>query len=235
MRVALLEDGRIDAEVLMNCLTHAGHTVHLFTNGTDLTTELRHESFDILILDLNTPGMNGLQVLQWVKVQSHLQALPILFVTAEERESNVVEALTHGADDYLVKPIRCAEFLARIQVAVRRTSSCAQPTRNALHVEGWDFDPHSKRVHFQNTEILLSAKEFDLAYFLFSNLGRLLSRGHLLECVWGMSVSVPTRTVDTHISKVRTQCHLFPENGVRLVSVYGYGYRLELIQTKEEN
>jgi len=90
-------------------------------------------------------------------------------------------------------------------------------------------------VHFQNTEILLSAKEFDLAYFLFSNLGRLLSRGHLLECVWGMSVSVPTRTVDTHISKVRTQCDLFPENGVRLVSVYGYGYRLELIQTKEEN
>jgi len=207
----------------------------LFTNGNELTAELRHESFDLLLLDWNTPGMDGNQVLQWVRGQQHLQSLPVLFVTAEDNEANVVAALTNGADDYLIKPARCGELLARIGVAVRRSNFAAQVEQPTLNYADWHFETHDKRVSFQSQEILLSTKEFDLAYFLFANMGRLLSRGHLLECVWGMSVNVPTRTVDTHISKVRTQCRLFPENGLRLVSVYGYGYRLEATQTKEDS
>lgn len=233
MRVALLEDSRVDAEILTHCLSQAGHSVHLFGNGNELTAELRHESFDLLLLDWNTPGMDGNQVLLWVKAQQNLNSLPVLFVTAEDHESNVVTALTNGADDYLVKPVRCGELLARIEVAVRRTNLAAQSVQRVLTYGDWHFEPHDKRASFQQQEIMLSTKEFDLAYFLFANMGRLLSRGHLLECVWGISVNIPTRTIDTHISKVRTQCRLFPENGLRLVSVYGYGYRLEPTPTRE--
>ncbi|GAB4123612.1 MAG: response regulator transcription factor [Sideroxydans sp.] len=227
MRIALLEDNPTDAEPLRQCLTRAGHQVHVYGNGKEITAELRHESFDLLLLDWNTPGMNGHQVLQWVREQANLRNLPTLFVTAEDSELNVVQALNEGADDYLTKPVRCAELMARINAILRRLNLATQSGRPLLEYGDWTFDPRDKRATFRHEEIVLTNKEFDLAYFLFSNMGRLLSRGHLLEAVWGMAVTVPTRTVDTHISKVRTQCRLFPENGMRLVSVYGYGYRLE--------
>lgn len=229
MRIALLEDNPADAEQIRQCLTRAGHQVHTYGNGKEIAAELRHESFDLLLLDWNTPGMNGHQVLQWVREQPALHGLPVIFVTAEDSELNVVQGLNEGADDYLTKPVRCAELMARIAAVLRRLNIATQVARPLLEYGDWTLDPRDKRVHFRHEEVVLTSKEFDLAYFLFSNLGRLLSRGHLLESVWGMAVTVPTRTVDTHISKVRTQCRLFPENGLRLVSVYGYGYRLEAV------
>ena len=227
MRIAVLEDSAADAESVMACLSNAGHDAYLFEDGRRLVNELAHESFDLLVLDWSVPGMDGNQVLKWVRAQAQTQHLPVLFATAHDNELNVVVALTNGADDYLVKPLRCAELLARIESCARRAYA-ANAAKEQLVCGDWHLDRRVRTVHYKSVHIELTQKEFDLVFFLFANSGRLLSRGHLLERVWGLMNEIPTRTLDTHISRIRSKCVLFPENGVRLSSVYGYGYRLEL-------
>jgi len=232
MRIAVLEDSAADAAMIMACLVGAGHDAYLFEDGRRLVNELGHESFDLLLLDWNVPNMDGNQVLKWVRAQPQTQHLPVLFGTAEDNELNVVVALTNGADDYLVKPLRCSEMLARIEASVRRAYS-VNIEKEQVTCGDWRLDRRMRTMHYKQEAIDLTQKEFDLIFFLFANKGRLLSRGHLLERVWGLLNDVPTRTLDTHISRVRSKCNLFPENGVRLSSVYGYGYRLELTNNGE--
>jgi len=229
MRIALLEDNRAEADILRHHLQEAGHFVRRFDNGQSMTADLRHESYDLLLLDRQVPGMDGAAVLQWVRAQPHLDNVPVLFVTAEDNEAAIVGALQQGADDYLIKPVRPAELLARIEAIARRYGMAGKAANHPIAHGPWRLDPSTKQLYLHGRPVELTAKEFELAFFLFSNIGRLLSRGHLLQMVWGMASEVPTRTVDTHISKLRTRCQLFPENGMRLVAVYGYGYRLETI------
>jgi DNA-binding response OmpR family regulator len=228
MRIAVLEDSPADAALISACLTQAEHDVYLFEDGRRLVSELAHESFDMLLLDWVIPGMDGNEVLKWVRAQPHTERLPVLFLTSQSDELNLVVALTNGADDYLIKPFRTAELLARIEACTRRMYA-ANANKEQITYGAWQLHRVQRKISYQEIDIELTQKEFDLVYFLFANSGRLLSRGHLLERVWGLVSDIPTRTLDTHISRIRTKCLLFPENGVRLSSVYGYGYRLELL------
>ncbi len=225
MRIALLEDTETDAARVKDCLATTGHSCHHYNNGKRLISALMHESFDVLILDWNVPGMDGSEVLQWVR-KNLPSPPPVLFVSARDNEMDTVEALVNGADDYLIKPVRCAELLARINTCVRRVYK-AEAATTPFEYGDWTFQPSVRGASFRSEALDLTGKEFELAQFLFRNIGRLLSRGHILESVWGLGKEVPTRTLDTHISRVRLKCKLFPEHGLRLVSIYGYGYRLE--------
>jgi DNA-binding response OmpR family regulator len=207
-------------------LEAAGHDVHVFANGRDFMRVAARESFDLFVLDSNLPDVSGPEVLRWLRSDRN-DATPVVFVTARDAEEDIVAQLTAGADDYIIKPVRHAELLARIDAVLRRARP-AQST-DVLEVGPYRFDLAQKRVALDGEEILLTDKEFDLAVFLFRNLGRLLSRGHLLEAVWGRNPSVATRTVDTHVSRVRGKLQLRPERGFRLVPTYNYGYRLECV------
>jgi len=176
--------------------------------------------------------VNGDSVLAWVRenIRDHV---PVLFATARASEQDIVHALKTGADDYLVKPLRKAEFLARLDALERRTKP--QPrAAERLRVGHFEIDFERRTILRDGAPVELTQKDFDLAAFLFRNVGNLVSRGHILESVWGRSPDLNTRTVDTHVSRLRAKLGLVPENGWRLTAVYQHGYRLETV-TKEAN
>lgn len=226
MRLAVLEDDPAMREVLCEWLAAAGYAVHEFATGRDCMRILARESFDLCLLDLSLPDVRGAEVLRWMR-EDRGDLTPVMFVTASDSEADIVTALRAGADDYLIKPVRRAELLARMEAVLRRVQPVAADRR--LEVGPYAFDPEHKRAQLDGVPLELTEMEFDLALFLFRNIGRLLSRGHLLEAVWGRSAAVATRTVDTHISRVRSKLQLRPERGFRLTPTYSYGYRLERI------
>ncbi|HRD34455.1 MAG TPA: response regulator transcription factor [Rhodocyclaceae bacterium] len=224
MRVSVLEDDPDMRALMVEWLTQAGYVVYEFGTARDFMRLLARESFDLCLLDGNLPDIQGRDVLHWMR-NDRRDLSPVMFVTARDAEEDIVSALHGGADDYVVKPVRHAELLARMEAILRRT----QPALGGeAYVEGpYSFDLKRKCVVVDGVVTELTDKEFDLALFMFRNLGRLVSRGHLLEAVWGRNPSVATRTVDTHVSRVRSKLQLRPEMGYRLTPTYNYGYRLE--------
>jgi DNA-binding response OmpR family regulator len=222
--VALLEDDKDMCAIMRTWLDAAGHDVHEYSNARDFMRIVARESYDLFLLDCNLPDLSGHEVLQWLR-RDRGDKTPTLFVTARDAEEDVVAALQGGADDYMIKPVRQGELLARIDAVMRRARPA--PESSSLEDGAYHFDLAHKQLSVHGESVVLTEKEFELAVFLFRNVGRLLSRGHLLESVWGRSAEVATRTVDTHVSRVRGKLALRPENGFRLTPTYNYGYRLE--------
>ena len=227
MRIALLEDDMAQAEFMLIVLESAEHTCQHFTACTPFLRVLRRETFDLLIIDWVLPDGNGLDVLK--EIRSIIDwPIPVLFATSRSREDDIVQALQSGADDYMVKPVKQYELLARVEALARR----AFPTRDnatTLEIGPYRFDSVQQTVTNAGEPVILTDKEFELAYFLFRNIGRLLSRGHLLQTIWGLQQDINTRTLDTHIFSIRKKLDINPEAGFRIKTVYRHGYRLEKI------
>ncbi|MBC3833636.1 response regulator transcription factor [Undibacterium amnicola] len=227
MRIAILDDDQNLLDLTVATLTDAGHVCHPFSSGKAMLHQLHRESYDLLVLDWQVPDLSGTEILHWVR-EKLSKSLPVLFMTSRSGEDDIVAGLAAGADDYMIKPIRRAELIARVNALLRR----AYPTQtaNELITFGcYEFDVRASRAKLNNEPIELTQKEFDLALVLFQNLGRPLSRAYILEAVWSRDIEIPSRTMDTHISRVRSKLDLRPENGYRLAPVYSYGYRLEQI------
>jgi DNA-binding response OmpR family regulator len=227
MRIAILEDDLTVADLVRVWLAGAGHSCHTFHLGRELMRAMTRDTFDLLVLDWELPDVNGDKVLEWVR-ENVRDNLPVLFTTGRVEEQDIVSALKKGADDYLVKPLRKDELLARVEALGRRAKP--QPRlADVLKVGDFEIDLGRRRVQRAGRAIELTQKDFDLAVFLFRNVGHLVSRGHILESVWGRSADLNTRTVDTHVSRLRSKLGLVPEQGWRLTAVYQHGYRLETV------
>ncbi|MDR2710525.1 MAG: response regulator transcription factor [Burkholderiales bacterium] len=232
MRILVLEDDVAQGDALISLLGQSGHEVHAFIRGDDVMRILRREIFDLALLDWKTPGATGREVLTWIREQL-LEPLPVIFISQQDNEADIVDALTAGADDYLIKPIRSAELMARIAAVMRRHASNTDPSQQMiLRVGGLVLDRNVRTATLNGRLIELTQKEFELAWYLFRHLGQLVSRIQTLQAVWGGSESISSRTLDTHISRLRRKLELTPENGFCLISVYGYGYRVEYIEAE---
>ncbi len=225
MRIALIEDDPAQARQLLNWLATADHHVHHYSNGATFLRALHLESFDLIIMDWGLPDISGIELVKSLRQSDAL--VPVLFITSRDSEQDIIEALTSGADDYLVKPPRQGETLARISALQRRSQAGSDDTLKALQFGPYNFDCERNTITRGDAVLQFTHKEFELARFLFQNRNRLLSRSHLLESVWGLNADVTTRTVDVHASKIRRKLGLSAESGWRLASVYQYGYRLE--------
>ncbi len=227
MRIAVLDDDRNQTDLVCQVLTSAGHLCHPFQSGKEMVNQLRRESFDMLVIDWQVPDLDGAAVLRWAREKLPAN-LPVLFMTSRSGEDDIVAGLAAGADDYMIKPIRRGELVARVQALLRR----AYPNQNAveqLQFGNYIFEVRTGRVTMNGVQVDLTQKEFDLALLFFRNLGRPLSRAYILEAVWARDIEIPSRTMDTHVSRVRTKLQLRPDNGFRLAPVYSYGYRLEQV------
>jgi two-component system response regulator RegX3 len=227
MRIALLEDHQDQVDLVCAWLKADGHVCHAFLQGKDLVRAAQRETFDMFLLDWEVPGLSGAEVLTWIRANI-AEPVPVLFVTARQREEDIVHALSSGADDYMVKPLRRLELLARISAVARRIRSRVE--EESIQTGRLAVDLRQRRVKLDGVEVNLTQKDYELTVFLLRNVGRLLSRGHILEAVWGHSADLNTRTVDTHVSRIRGKLQLTPENGWRLSAVYQHGYRLERVQ-----
>lgn len=230
MRIAILDDYVSQTDFVSQTLTTAGHTCHAFNSGKEMLARLRRETFDMLLLDWNVPDKGGDEILVWVR-QNLSVTLPVIFMTNRTSEEDIVSGLNLGADDYMIKPVRKFELLARVEALLRRTYAASTTGRDVYGAYTFDHQTHT--VHFNGLSEQLTQKEFDLAQLFFRNLSRPLSRSHILETVWGRDIDVPSRTMDTHVSRIRTKLDLRTENGFRLSPVYSYGYRLEKLAEDE--
>jgi DNA-binding response OmpR family regulator len=226
MRVAALHDDSTQHQISQQALAALGHECHRFDSSVALLRALRREGFDLLLIDWSMPDFSGLEVLRWARVQLK-ERVPVLFITETRNEADVIEGLAAGADDFMVKPVRTDELGARINALLRRSYHRQQEAD--LVFGRYRLEPATRRALIGDAVVALKQKEFDLALFLFQNLGRLLSREHLLQAVWGVAAEVTSRSLDTHASRVRTKLALTPHNGFRLAAVYGVGYRLEAV------
>lgn len=226
MRIALIEDDPTQASLLKSWLTAADHHVHHYDSGESFTRALNQESFDLMVMDWGLPDISGIELVKSVRAKDTL--VPVLFITSRDSEQDIVAALAAGADDYLIKPPRQGETLARI-AALQRRSQVGDNEENLLQFGPYTLDSERNTVLYNDEVIQFTHKEFKFAHFLFQNRNRLLSRGNLLENVWGLNAEVTTRTVDVHASKIRRKLGLSTANGWRLVSIYQYGYRLETL------
>ena len=232
MYIALLEDDRDQVELIKLWLESAGHQCDSFETAESFMTALKqHRHYDLFILDWMLPDTSGIDVLKWIR-EEHCQSTPIIFVTARDSEQDIVQALESGADDYMVKPVKQLELIARIAAAGRR-AHVGEGENEVLEIGPFRIVFAERAIHFGDETIELTQKEFALAVFLLRNNGKLLSRGFILEKVWNMPPGVNTRTVDTHISRLRNKLHLTPEYGWRLSAVYQHGYRLERLENPE--
>ena len=233
MRIALLEDDSDQSEIIRLWLEEAEHNVAEFTTGGEFLREVRRESYDLYLLDWMLPDITGLDVLCKLR-EGNKDTTPVMLATVRQEERDIVMALQAGADDYLVKPIRRRELVARIEAICRRSSKSASK-EEVFSAEPYVLDLRHKTVTLNGQDIPLTNREFELALFLFQHEGQAVSRGHILESIWDIdSPDVSTRTIDTHISRLRKKMQLNNENGWKLAAIYQHGYRLEKTRRESE-
>ena len=227
VRIAILEDDPDQLALIKRWVGEDGHDVHAYTDGRETMKQAGRESFDLFILDWQVPDVSGADVLKWLRANVS-KSVPVLFVTVRDSEQDIVFALEQGADDYMVKPVRRQELIARLRALLRR--AYPREEQKQLSFPPFEIDIQRGEVRKDGAKVDLTPKEFELTVTLFRNLGRLMSRGHLQETVWGRSGDLATRTVDTHVSQVRKKLDLRPDSGYRVVPIYNYGYRLERLE-----
>lgn len=228
MRIALLEDDNDQAQLVQLWLEEAGHACSVFTTAKSFMSSVKRDSFDLLLMDWMLPESSGVEVLVWVR--SNLDwDIPVLFATQRDEESCIVEALEAGADDYMVKPLKHMELVARI-TALGRRSGLLESKDPVEHYGRFEVDSEKQNISLDGEVFDVTSKEYELAHFLFKNAGRVVSRGHILESVWGSSADLNTRKIDTHVSRIRNKLSIKPENGWRISAVYQHGYRLEKVE-----
>lgn len=227
MRIAILEDDKDQSEMLVSWLEEKEHSCYVYDNGSEFLQSFVKESFDLIILDWMVPSMSGLEVMQHIRTTTDV-LVPILFVTSKDSESDVVQALEAGADDYMVKPVKQHELVARLNALLRRSGLQDSEDQSTLDFKPYVVDTNKRSISLDGQAVTMTQKEYDLMLFLFRNSGRVISRGHLLQVVWGTSPNINTRTVDTHVSRLRNKLKISPdETGWELTSIYQHGYRLE--------
>lgn len=225
-RIGLLEDDQDQAQLYKLWLEQAGYQSRAYHEASDFRRRLASDPMDLLLLDWELPGTSGIEVLQWLRENAD-RSLPVIFITVRDSEADIVEALRSGADDYLIKPLRAGELLARISAVLRRSGIGPEEQAAPAQMGPYALDPERHRVLLNGQEVPLTQREYELAAYLFRRQGRIVSREALLEDVWKIHGDVVTRTVDTHVSRLRRKLELGGEHGWRLTAIYQHGYRLE--------
>jgi DNA-binding response OmpR family regulator len=221
-RALVVEDDPDIVELLVHYLSADGWTVDAVADGRQALERIRSESYQLLVLDLQLPGMDGLALCTEVRRDKRTRDVPIVMLTARADETDRIVGLELGADDYVVKPFSPKELVARVRALFRRLDR-KQDAEAPLSLGGLEVDRTRHTVRLEGRAVHLTAKEFALLVALLEAGGRVLSRRKLLEDVWGYSYAEGTRTVDVHVRRLREK---LPELAASIVTVKSLGYRL---------
>ena len=215
-KILIVEDEKPISNLIKVNLTSEGYLCKCAFDGNEAANIIEEENFDLILLDIMLPGINGYELLEYIKPYK----IPVIFITAKGTVENRIMGLKLGADDYIVKPFQIGELLARVEAVLRRVSS----TDKTYEVLGVTINPSSRSVIKDGKEIDLTVKEFDLLIELIRNKNIALYRNQLYEKVWQEEFMGDTRTIDLHIQRLRKK--LGWENNIK--TVFRIGYRLEV-------
>lgn len=224
-RILVVDDDKQIVRLLRSYLEKAGFEVHVAFDGDSALQEIRSQRPDLVVLDLMLPGRDGWEVTRIVRSDEHLQATPIIMLTAQVEDTDKIIGLEIGADDYIPKPFNPREVVARIRAVLRRVQGTATASR-ILQVGDLRLDPDQHTLSFRGQNIDLTPTEFSLLHLLLRNPGRAFTRMEMIDKSLGYAYEGMERTVDSHIKNLRKKIPLTPGQPGYVETVYGVGYRL---------
>lgn len=223
-RILIVEDETALSEPLAFLLRREGYNVHAVQDGPSALNDFDANGADLILLDLMLPGMPGTEVCREIRTRS---SVPIIMLTAKDSEVDIVVGLELGADDYVTKPYSSRELLARMRAVLRRRTETETVDDAVLESGAVRMDVDRHTVSVNGVETPMPLKEFDLLELLLRNSGRVLTRGQLIDRVWGSDYFGDTKTLDVHIKRIRSRIEENPSEPRMLVTVRGLGYRFE--------
>ncbi|HEY2044247.1 MAG TPA: response regulator transcription factor [Jatrophihabitans sp.] len=223
-RVLVVEDEESIADPLSYMLRREGFEVSVASTGPDALGSFDRTGADIVLLDLMLPGLSGTEVCRALRLKSNV---PIIILTARDSEVDKVVGLELGADDYVTKPFSHRELIARIRAVMRRGAESEELLSATLEAGPVRMDVERHTVAVDSDQVSLPLKEFDLLELLLRNAGRVLTRGQLIDRVWGADYVGDTKTLDVHVKRLRSKIEPDPANPKFLLTVRGLGYKFE--------
>jgi DNA-binding response OmpR family regulator len=231
MRIAIADDEADVIAFMKTIVEELGHLAVTFSDGNALSQALNRDTFDLVILDWNMPGKDGIEMLRWMETALD-EKPPVIMMTNRTAKADIAEALNAGAADYITKPEDRGVISARINAMLRRNAAGSGAFDTEAVYGKYHLNRIDQTVSINGNTVTMTAKEFELADLFFRNSDRTLSRNYIMETIWRTNATLATRTLDMHISRVRSKLDLKPENGFRIFTVFGYGYRLESLGKK---
>lgn len=217
-----VEDDSGIRDLMIYTLNAAGFEAVGFGDDAAFWEAMKQQRPELILLDIMLPGEDGISILKSLRSQIVTKDIPVIMATAKGTEYDKVTGLDLGADDYLSKPFGMMEMVSRVKAVLRRTAP--REEREPLRIDGLELDPGSCIVQIDGERVELTLKEFKLLLTFMENIGRVFTREHLLETVWGLDYIGETRTVDVHIGTLRTKLGKY---GSLITTVRGIGYRME--------
>lgn len=225
--ILIIEDDQSIANLQKDYLELSGYSVRIVGNGADGINALKEETFDLVILDIMLPGMDGFEVLKTIREQ---EDIPVLLVSARSEEIYKINGFGLGADDYITKPFSSGELVARVNAHLNKFERMKERFGKAregskLQVRGLEVQKDARRVFVNGKEVMLAQKEFDLLLFLLEHANRVFSKEELFERIWGMDALGDASTVTVHIARIREKIEETPSKPQYIGTVWGSGYR----------
>ena len=223
-RILIVEDESSLSEPLAYLLEREGYETSIAADGLQAVADFDRTGADLVLLDLMLPGMSGTEVCREIRTRS---SVPIIMLTAKDSEVDIVVGLELGADDYVTKPYSTRELLARIRAVLRRRVDTDLDDNQVLESGTVRMDVERHTVSVDGKDVPMPLKEFELLELLLRNSGRVLTRGQLIDRVWGADYFGDTKTLDVHIKRIRSRIEKHPSDPSMLMTVRGLGYRFE--------
>jgi DNA-binding response OmpR family regulator len=223
--IAVVEDDLAFAAELEEFLGAAGYTVSSYDSSQKFLAALRQSECDLLIVDWSIPDLSGIEVLEYIR-KFHPD-MPAIMLTARTENTDIVRGLQAGADDYVSKPVDPDVLAMRIKSLLRRSKGEVKNVSENVILGRYLLRPSASTIYLGDEEIVLPKREFDMAMLFFKNPNRLLSRQYLAATLWGKVIDYQSRTIDTHVARLRKNLKLDPTCGISLNALYGFGYTLQ--------
>ncbi|MEN8904849.1 MAG: response regulator transcription factor [Clostridiales bacterium] len=227
--ILVVEDDNSIAELLIDYLEASNFKVDLVTDGVSALDRIKNTKYNLIVLDIMLPGLNGFDILKEVR---DIKFIPIIVLSARKEEIDKIKGLNLGADDYITKPFNFGELVARVNAHIskyeRLKKKFLKKEDKILTIRGLEIQKESRRVFVNGKEISMAQKEFDLLYFLAKNPNRVYSKEDLFEIIWGLDSLGDNVTVTVHIGRIREKIELKPSNPQYIETVWGAGYRFKI-------
>ena len=225
-RILVVEDEPSIAEVVSLYLKRAGYQTQNASDGKQAMAILERQIPDLVVLDLMLPEIDGLSLTRWLRDRSDV---PIIMLTARREEIDRIAGLEMGADDYVVKPFSPQELVSRIRAVLRRVGrdQASAESERALSFDDFSIDPLSRVVTVKGSAVELTAREFDMLYFLARHPKQVFTREQLLDRVWGGAAYIDPGTVTVHVRRLREKIEADPSRPIHLLTIWGVGYKFE--------